>query len=159
MLTGLNLRGAQTLLYHPSKQSRRWTLATTALFTLLFIYATALATLALTHMVPSAGLICQLESQWNLLFQSKNADVIRRIQDSHQCCGLRSVHDQAWPFPDREHTAAACARAFGRRDSCLRGWRRDEQITGGLILLVAGGVLVLKVGVIGAPSQKFFRAH
>ncbi len=112
---------------------------------LLVIYETVIATLALTHMTPPNDLSCHLERQWSWLFSNKNADVIRRIQDRHQCCGLHSVQDRAWPFPDRSHTAAACHEAFGRQRSCFGGWRQDEQITGGLILFVAVVAFLIKV--------------
>jgi hypothetical protein len=57
----------------------------------LVIYETIITTLALTHMTPPNDLSCHLERQWSWLFSNKNADVIRRIQDRHQCCGLHSV--------------------------------------------------------------------
>ncbi len=112
---------------------------------LLFIYDTIIATLALTYMAPPSDLKCHLEGQWAWLFSNKNVEVIRRIQDRHQCCGFNSVQDRAWPFPDRSHAAMACHEAFGRQRSCFGGWRQDEQITGGLILLVAVVSFLLKV--------------
>ena len=114
-------------------------------FILLVIYDTAIATLALTHMVPPANLTCPLESQWTLLFSSKNVEVIRRIQERHQCCGLRNKNDRAWPFPDKRHGAGACAETFIRERGCLGEWRKDAQITAGLLLLVAVVVFLLKV--------------
>ena len=112
---------------------------------LLVIYDTAIATLALTHMIPPASLTCPLERQWELLFSSKNAEVIRRIQERHQCCGRRNKHDMAWPFPDKHHTVNACAETFKREQGCLGEWRKDVQITAGLLLLVAVVVFLLKV--------------
>ena len=112
---------------------------------LLVIYDTAIATLALSHMVPPASLICPLERQWELLFSSKNVEVIRRIQDRHKCCGLRNKHDKAWPFPDKRHTVNACTETFNRERGCLGEWRKDTQITAGLLLLVAVVVFLLKV--------------
>ncbi len=111
----------------------------------LIIYETAIATLALTHMAPPSELICGLERHWGALFSNKNADAIRRIQEQFQCCGFRNVQDRAWPFPDRRHTARACVEAFGRSSSCLGGWRQMEQVTGGLILLIAVVTFLLKV--------------
>lgn len=114
-------------------------------FVLLIIYETAIATIALTHVVPPSELICGLERQWGALFSNKNAEAIRRIQEQFQCCGLRNVQDRAWPFPDRSHTARACVETFGRSNSCLGSWRQMEQVTGGLILLVAIVTFLLKV--------------
>lgn len=117
-----------------------------AVFMLLVIYDTVIATLALTHMAPPGDLACGLDREWARLFSSKNAQAIRRIQDRHQCCGLHSVLDRAWPFEDRHHTASSCVEAFDRQQSCFGAWRRDEQITGGLMLIVAIVVFLLKVG-------------
>ena len=119
--------------------------AAIVVFVLLVIYETAIATLALTHVAPPSELTCGLERQWSALFSDKNAEAIRRIQEQFQCCGFRSVQDRAWPFPDRDHTAKACVEAFGRSSSCLGGWRQMEQVTGGLILLVAVVTFLLKV--------------
>lgn len=112
---------------------------------LLIIYDTIIATLALNHMTPPSNLTCHLEQQWGRLFSSKNAEIIRRIQDWHQCCGLHSVVDKAWPFADGSHPVTACRDAFSRQNSCFGEWRRDEQITAGLLLLVAGVMFLIKV--------------
>ena len=143
------MRSAQALASRPNsflikaKFSISWT--PMVVFILLVIYDTAIATLALTHMVPPASLICPLHRQWELLFSSKNVEVIRRIQDRHQCCGLRNKHDMAWPFPDKFHTINSCAETFNRERGCLGEWRKDTQITAGLLLLVAVVLFLLKV--------------
>lgn len=149
IFTGVTLRGARSLTRHshggPGGAKIRYSWSAITWIMLLAIYETVIATLALTHMIPPNDLSCHLERQWSWLFSNKNADVIRRIQDRHQCCGLHSVRDRAWPFPDRSHTAAACLEAFGRQRSCFGGWRQDEQITGGLMLLVVVAAFLLKV--------------
>ena len=126
-----------------TKMSFSW--SAIVVFVLLVIYETAIATLALTHIAPPSELTCGLERQWSALFSGKNAEAIRRIQEQFQCCGFRSVQDRAWPFPDRSHSVRACVESFGRRSSCLGGWRQMEQVTGGLILLVAVMTFSLKV--------------
>lgn len=149
VITGVTLRGAQRLSIRASgsdaraKMSFSWSAIT--VFVLLIIYETAIATLALTHMAPASDVLCGLEHRWGSLFSNKNADVIRRIQEHFQCCGFRNVQDRAWPFPDRRHTARACVEAFDRSNSCLGGWRQMEQVTGGLILLIALVTFLLKV--------------
>lgn len=149
IFTGVTIQGARTLIrrsyggLEDAKISFSW--LAISLMMLLLIYETVIATLALTYMTPPNDLSCHLERRWSWLFSNKNADVIRRIQDRHQCCGLHSVQDRAWPFPDRSHTAAACYEAFGRELSCFGGWRQDEQITGGLMLLVAVVAFLVKV--------------
>lgn len=149
LFTAVTLRGARSRTRRShggageGKIGFSWSAVT--LIMLLVIYETVIAVLALTHMAPPNDLSCHLERQWSWLFSNKNADVIRRIQDRHQCCGLRSVQDRAWPFPDRSHTAAACHEVFGRERSCFGGWRQDEQTTGGLMLFVAAAAFLLKL--------------
>lgn len=149
IFVGVTLRGARSLIRYShgglgdAKMSFSWSVV--LLIILLVIYETVIATLALTHITPPNDLSCHLDRQWSWLFSNKNVDVIRRIQDRHQCCGLHSVQDRAWPFPDRSHTAAACHETFGRQQNCISGWRQDEQITGGLMLLVAVVVFLTKV--------------
>lgn len=149
IFTGITLRGARslTLRSHRSLGDAKISFSWSAilLIILLVIYETVIATLALTHITPPNDLSCHLERQWSWLFSNKNADVIRRIQDRHQCCGLHSVQDRAWPFPDGSHTAAACHEAFGRQRSCFGGWRQDEQTTGSLMLFVAVVAFLIKV--------------
>lgn len=50
-----------------------------------------------------------------------------------------------WPFPVKGRPATACADTFGRAGSCFGMWRRDEQVAGGLLLLVAVGTVLVKV--------------
>lgn len=149
MITGVTLQGAQSLTRLSPRgrgdTSPSFSRTAVIVFMLLVIYDTIVVTLALTHMVPPSDLSCHLERRWTLLFSNKNADVIRRIQDRHQCCGFNSVRDRAWPFPGGGRTAEACQEAFGRERSCFGGWRQDEQITGGLMLLVAVVAFLLKV--------------
>ena len=149
VITGVTMRGAQRLSIRAdgsnarAKMSFSW--SAIIVFMLLIIYETAIATLALTHMAPPSELTCGLERQWGTLFSNKNAEAIRRIQEQLQCCGLHNVQDKAWPFPDRRHTARACVEAFNRNTGCLGGWRKMEQVTGGLILLIAVVTFLLKV--------------
>ena len=129
----LNLRSVAS--QGSSKFSATW--VGIALVLLTVIYDTTIATLGATYIAPSSTLRCQLENQWASFFSNKNVGAIRGIQDRHECCGLFNAHDRAWPFPDRRHDAYACQEAFGRDQSCFAAWRRDQQITGGLILLIA----------------------
>lgn len=157
VLTGAGLQRAHRLASSSNqylasaKPSVSWSILVA--FMLLIIYDTAIATLALTHMTPPNDLICPLERRWSQLFSSKNAAIIRTIQERHQCCGFRSVQNMPWPFPDPSHTLRSCAQTFGRERGCLGGWRQDQQITAGLMLLVAVMVFVLKVSNITSPNE------
>lgn len=96
-------------------------------------------------MVQPDDLTCGLQRQWYRLYSQKDATAIRTIQDAHQCCGLVTPKDHAWPFQDKNNKADACITAFDRRKGCLLDWRQDEQIYAGLLLLVALSAIGLKV--------------
>ncbi len=111
------------------------------LITLLSLLDVALITLSSTSLPTSSTTRCTLELRWRQLFQSKNALAIRRIQDALECCGLRTVRDNAWPFPDIDHGADACVVRFGRQRACLEPWAREERWMVGVMIAV--GVLSL----------------
>ena len=149
LITGIIISGTQ-LTASPAKSPGKhvfglWPRLPIILVLLLIIYDTVIATLALTQMAPPSSLHCGLANRWSRLFSDKNSDIIRRIQDRYDCCGFNSVLDRAWPFPGGERTARACVEAFGRERSCFGRWRQDEQITGGLLLLVAVVNFLFKV--------------
>ncbi len=74
---------------------------------------------------PAGARTCRLERQWQLMFQHRQETRIRRIQNALHCCGLRSTHDRAWPFPGGAHDVHACEHMLARRDSCLGPWERQ----------------------------------
>jgi hypothetical protein len=142
------LQGIRSLLGRSNGSTRRNAIlsgSTVSIFLFLMVYETAIATLSLTHMAPADNLACALDRNWERLFRSKDEARIRRIQDAHQCCGLHSIRDRAWPFEDQNHKVDACAKTFNRTKACFGSWRRDEQIAAGLLLVVAIAVFLLKV--------------
>ena len=145
IVTGLTLRGSQALAIRAKHTLPGLHIV---LLVLLIIYDTALATLALAHMAPPSELDCGLDHRWARLFSNKNAEVVRRIQDRHQCCGLRSPMDRAWPFPDSRHRATSCIETLDRQRRCLEGWRQDEQVVAGLMLFVAIGTFLIKASIL-----------
>lgn len=149
ILNGLGIQGGQVYVAR-SRRSGRNNLGflsrpTIVAFTVLAIYETVIATLAFTHMVPSDDLTCLLDRKWSQIWSNKDEGAIKRIQDAHECCGLNSIRDRAWPFPDKDHGTDACIKAFGRKKSCIGDWRQDEQIQAGLLLFVALMTFALKV--------------
>ena len=100
---------------------------------ILTLIPVVLLTLALIYSVPSRLLSCSLESQWDHLFRTKNADAVRAIQGSLHCCGLNSMHDRAWPFPSKGVDATECERTQGWKVRCLDGWTEQETWVAGLV--------------------------
>lgn len=148
ILTGITIQASQASLTHsPGATSKpgsppSWLFP--SLFLLLTVYETVIATLAFTNMLPSDTLTCQLSNRWQSLFHNHDVDSIRRIQDTHRCCGFRNARDRAWPFPDH-HGANACRTTYHRERSCLGSWTRDQQVNAGLSLLVALLCFAVKV--------------
>lgn len=114
-----------------------------------------IATLAATYLASSDN-NCNLEAAWQSYFRAKNANAIRTIQDSLQCCGLRSTHDRAWPFKDANHGDDACVAQLGYPRSCLAPWRETERGVAGMVFAAAVLVWGIKVYVITFPSDLFF---
>ncbi|KAK1815297.1 hypothetical protein LTR12_010266 [Friedmanniomyces endolithicus] len=61
------------------------------------------------------------------MFKAKDGEKIARIQDGFQCCGLRSVRDMAFPFPDASHGSEACVVRYERGTACMDAWREEER--------------------------------
>ncbi len=105
------------------------------------MYETVVGTLALTHIVPPDALVCNLEKRWRKLAAAEDGDAIRAIQDSFKCCGFRTLRDFAFPWGQPSN----CPEVFKYTKSCMKDWRKAEQINAGLLLLVAVIVFILKV--------------
>ncbi|KAJ9264613.1 hypothetical protein DTO212C5_6995 [Paecilomyces variotii] len=113
---------------------------------LLVILPTIIITLSTTYLVPSDTQICGLERTWQAYFHNKNAPAIRTIQDTLQCCGLRSTRDRAWPFKDgKRYGDDACEVNLGYRRSCLAVWGQEERGVAGLVVGSVVVVFVMKV--------------
>lgn len=148
LLTGIGIRGAQSLLTRSNDNLLKrgsppsWVLP--VFFVALVVYETVIATLAVSQMLPSEALTCQLFERWQSLWSNRDAEAIKRIQDAHNCCGFRYLKDKTWPFAGN-HGAETCSIMYGRDRPCLPAWRRDHQINAGLLLLVAVGTFLVKV--------------
>ncbi|KAK4225819.1 hypothetical protein QBC38DRAFT_252478 [Podospora fimiseda] len=88
---------------------------------------------------------CQLDTTWRRLYSAHDADKIRRIQDSLNCCGYRNVKDMAWPFPHKGVPVSQCGEQFGRTEGCMMKWGGEmKKMSGGEVGVVLG-VLVVQV--------------
>jgi hypothetical protein len=124
----------------------RWSTVFGILNQMQTVISTIVATVALAYLFPDRFLSCELDQQWLALFQSKNSHAIRSIQDEFQCCGLRSLHDRAWPFKDRNHGDNACELQLRYQRSCFAPWREHQQRTSWMVFAAAVFVFVAKVG-------------
>ncbi|KAL4990811.1 hypothetical protein BDW68DRAFT_153397 [Aspergillus falconensis] len=118
------------------------------------ILLTTLGTLALSHLFPSQILSCHFESQWQSFFQQKNAPAIRTIQDRFQCCGLRSIHDRAWPFMDRTHGANACELQMGYRQACIGPWSGSQKGVSWMVFAAVVGGLLVKIAFVQLSARR-----
>ncbi|KAL1989269.1 hypothetical protein VTN96DRAFT_31 [Rasamsonia emersonii] len=133
----------------PVTQSSTTTTIITFLIDQFFTLAPAvIATLAASYIFPSGSTAdtCHLEETWQSYFRAKNADAIRTIQDALRCCGLRSIHDRAWPFKDATHGDDACAVQLGYRQSCLDPWSEVEKSTAWMVFVAAALAWLIKLG-------------
>lgn len=146
LVTGISTQGASVLVRRAKKQKSAAPVTTPvlAIFGLLLIYDTIVATLATTYILPPSSLLCGLNEKWTSLFRSKNGVAIRAIQDTLNCCGFYSVNDRAWPFGFNE--PSSCRKTFDRTASCAAAWRRMEQVNAGFILLIAIVAFIITVG-------------
>ncbi|CAG8367048.1 unnamed protein product [Penicillium salamii] len=109
------------------------------------VILTVVATAALAHLFPNRILLCHLEQQWQTFFQSKNSHAIRSIQDEFRCCGLRSLHDRAWPFKDQNHGDNACELQLAYTRSCFTPWSEHQRITAWMIFAAVVFAFAAKV--------------
>lgn len=139
----------ETLLSLHNRLVAKGAVATSRPFQLILggfiIYETVLATLAGTHISPAGSLNCALREKWDGLFQAKDGDGVKAIQDAFQCCGFASTRDMAFPFFDAQHGHDACMVRYERTGSCLEPWRNEEVKVAVMLLLVPLLVFVWKV--------------
>jgi len=122
-------------------EQNRLTIPLIAVIGFQLIYETVVTTLALTHILPPDALVCGLRDRWMKLVVADDGDAVRAIQDSFKCCGFKTVKDNAFPWGK----PSPCQDIFHYTKSCLKAWRKAEQVNAGLLLLVAVVVFVLKV--------------
>jgi hypothetical protein len=139
------MQGIYGLIQRASKtEPFQLTLPLVAVLGFQLFYETVVGTLALTYIVPPTSLLCGLDDMWARFYAAKNGRAVQRIQDTFDCCGLKTIKDRAYPFGDQ--VPSQCAQLFQRTGSCLGPLRKSEQTQAGLLLLVAVLVFVVKVG-------------
>ncbi|KAL3952742.1 hypothetical protein ACCO45_012685 [Purpureocillium lilacinum] len=112
-----------------------------------------LGTLLFSRILSSAARGCLLSTTWQRLFSAHDADSIRRIQDSFNCCGFNTVQDRPWPFPN-QHASHSCADTYGRLTPCAHPWQMALQRDAGL-----GFGVVLAIGLFQIASILFMAGN
>ncbi|SPO05161.1 uncharacterized protein DNG_07847 [Cephalotrichum gorgonifer] len=135
----------------PANVPARQRLLAITLQALQAILTTALATLFLSDVVPSAARNCLLSTTWQRLFSAHDSESVRRIQDALDCCGFNTVRDRAWPFPGQP-TSRPCAEVYARTTPCAEPWRMALQRNAGLGFCVVLGVGVLQISALILPE-------
>ncbi|KAJ5639368.1 uncharacterized protein N7484_007230 [Penicillium longicatenatum] len=135
-------------------QPHRWSTISSILNQIQTIILTIVATVALAYIFPDKILSCNLDQQWQAFFHSKNSNAIRSIQDEFRCCGLRSIHDRAWPFKDRNYGDNACELQLGYQRSCFAPWREHQQRTSWMVVAAAVFVIVAKIAFFQIFAQR-----
>ncbi|KAK4163657.1 hypothetical protein QBC43DRAFT_370419 [Cladorrhinum sp. PSN259] len=108
---------------------------------ILSFVATILLTLQSSNLFATPP--CLLESTWRQRYSAHDADRIRKIQDSLNCCGYRNVKDMAWPFPHKGVLKSPCGEQFGRTEGCMIKWEGVlKSVSGGEVGIVLAVVLV-----------------
>ncbi|UNI20294.1 hypothetical protein JDV02_006394 [Purpureocillium takamizusanense] len=132
------LRNSHACALAPRDHSALERLAPVLLQGLQAVVTSVLATLLFEGLVPSPALDYLVDYEWGRLYDARDAQSIRLIQDTYRCCGLRAVDDRAYPFDDGPR---ACADVYGRVASCEAPWKSAMQITSAVdfgVVLVVG---------------------
>jgi hypothetical protein len=140
---------------HPASRQFAQYLLPPTLQILQTIITTILGTIFLSDVIPSAARQCLLSSRWQDLWVAHNSAAIRRIQDTHNCCGFNSVKDRAWPFPTGDKTEPGCATQFGRTTACATPWTKAMRTAAGVEFGVVLGVGALQVSFSMSPRPCF----
>ncbi|KAI0171746.1 hypothetical protein GGR52DRAFT_572910 [Hypoxylon sp. FL1284] len=107
------------------------------------VLAVVLATLTAEGFAPGQTLECSLEGNWQNLWHTHDDRAIGRIQDTFNCCGLRSLVDRNAP-------GGQCQKLYkDRHFSCINPWRASMQRTAGLSFGIAVAVGLLQLVQLG----------
>ncbi|ODA80956.1 hypothetical protein RJ55_03916 [Drechmeria coniospora] len=99
-----------------------------------------LAALLLEALLPSPALDRVLEREWRAMYDARDADRLRLVQDTYRCCGLRTIHDRAYPFE-----GTSCTVLYGRTVSCEAPWRSAMQATSTVDFAVVVVVALMQI--------------
>jgi hypothetical protein len=112
---------------------------------ILLITEIITATLFATYAYPTSILDCQLQSQWQTLYRTKDEHRIRVIQDKFDCCGFKTTSDRAWPFQADGVDPKLCSKRFQRTNSCAEDWLAKERNLATAMLVVNVSVFLWQI--------------
>jgi len=99
---------------------------------------TVLAVLSGDRLSQAGEQHCLLRDHWQHLFQAKDGNAIKAIQEHFQCCGFRSLNDMPWPFPGGNKTNPdTCRKKFEYTQPCEESWASEEKSVLTTLLVVA----------------------
>lgn len=116
---------------------------------LLVIIDTFVVTQAINN-IPINTISCPLERIWHGYYNNKDVKSIKTIQDALNCCGLKTLKEQAWPFSGEKTPANTCATMFNRHTPCFDPWSKKHQLSAGMFTAVAIVTLMSKVPHVGS---------
>ncbi|KGQ09106.1 hypothetical protein BBAD15_g5549 [Beauveria bassiana D1-5] len=106
------------------------------------VVATALATIFVQGFAsPSRG--CALDAAWQRLYDARDADAVRRVQDTLRCCGYADVNDRAFPFASL--IQQTCREIYNRDKACERPWRAAMATHAGIAFAVVLTVALMQI--------------
>ncbi|KAM3565803.1 hypothetical protein ARSEF4850_001250 [Beauveria asiatica] len=113
-----------------------------ALQGLQVVVTTALATLfAQGFASPTRG--CALDAAWQALYDARDADAVRRVQDTLRCCGYADVDDRAFPFASL--IQQTCREIYNRDKACEGPWRAAMATHAGIAFAVVLTVALMQM--------------
>jgi len=119
--------------------------------TILFMLDSALLAVSSAALEPST-FTCVLETHWHHLFRTKNEDALKRIQDALDCCGLKTVLHEPWPFPPV--SLETCSKRYNRSTACEVPWiTAGREVWGGMIGVATASIVIKALILILLRSQ------
>ncbi|KAK8141367.1 hypothetical protein G3M48_000180 [Beauveria asiatica] len=113
-----------------------------ALQGLQVVVTTALATLfAQGFASPTRG--CALDAAWQALYDARDTDAVRRVQDTLRCCGYADVDDRAFPFASL--IQQTCREIYNRDKACEGPWRAAMATHAGIAFAVVLTVALMQM--------------
>ncbi|KAM3513369.1 hypothetical protein MY11210_002950 [Beauveria gryllotalpidicola] len=106
------------------------------------VVTTVLATL-FAQGFASSTVGCALDAAWQALYDARDADAVRRVQDTLRCCGYADVDDRAFPFPSL--IQKTCREIYKRDKACEGPWRAAMATHAGIAFAVVLTVALMQM--------------